>query len=65
MSKDLSSRLEFRVQKELKEAFLHICERQDRDGAQMLREFMRDYVKKNSQIDLFSPAKKRSGSPTK
>jgi hypothetical protein len=33
--------------------FLQIAKEQDRDGAQLIRDFMRDYVKTNAQGDIF------------
>ena len=39
--------LRIRVQRDLREAFLEVCRAQDRPAAQVLREFMRTYVKKS------------------
>ena len=39
--------LRIRVQKELRDAFLSACRAQDKPAAQVLREFMRDYVRGN------------------
>jgi hypothetical protein len=36
--------LRIRVQRELREQFLDACRLQDKPAAQVLREFMRDYV---------------------
>jgi Ribbon-helix-helix protein len=36
--------LRIRVQRELREQFVEICRAQDKPAAQVLREFMRDYV---------------------
>jgi hypothetical protein len=33
-----------RVEKKLRDEFLEICRRQDKPAAQVLREFMREYV---------------------
>lgn len=52
------SRYEIRVAKELKEAYLAAAKRNDRDGAQLIRDFMRDYVKQNAQQDLLTPPKR-------
>lgn len=41
------SRYEIRVEKALKEAYLAAAKANDRDGAQLLRDFMREYVKAN------------------
>lgn len=38
---------------DLKTMFLQIAKEQDRDGAQLIRDFMRDYVKINAQGDIF------------
>lgn len=37
--------LRIRVQRELREQFLEACRSQDKPAAQVLREFMRDYVR--------------------
>lgn len=42
MNKD--SGLRIRVQRELREQFLEACRTQDKPAAQVLREFMREYV---------------------
>ncbi|WP_428409079.1 hypothetical protein [Hyphococcus sp.] len=44
MKKD--SGLRIRVERELREKFLKLCQQQDRPAAQVLREFMRDYLAK-------------------
>ena len=36
--------LRIRVQRELREKFLEVCRAQDKPAAQVLREFMREYV---------------------
>ncbi len=36
--------LRIRVQRNLREQFLEVCRAQDKPAAQILREFMRDYV---------------------
>jgi len=36
--------LRIRVDRELREQFLVVCREQDRPAAQVIREFMRDYV---------------------
>lgn len=36
--------LRIRVQRELREQFLDVCRAHDKPAAQVLREFMRDYV---------------------
>ena len=39
--------LRIRVQRELREQFLEACKAQDKPAAQVLREFMREYVAAN------------------
>lgn len=39
--------LRIRVQKELREQFIEACRKQDKPAAQVLREFMRAYVKEH------------------
>ena len=36
--------LRIRVQRDLRERFLEVCRAQDKSAAQVLREFMREYV---------------------
>ena len=45
MNKDTGMRI--RVERELREEFLDICRAEDRPAAQVLREFMRNYVQKH------------------
>jgi len=45
--------LAIRIEPELKAAFVATAKSQDRTASQVLRNFMRDYVKKNGQTDLF------------
>jgi len=47
MIKDSGMRI--RVDKGLREAFLEVCKAQDKPAAQVLREFMRDYIKKSRE----------------
>jgi predicted transcriptional regulator len=42
-----------RVDSDLKDAFLSAAQSQDRTASQLIRDFMRDYVKKHGQRDLF------------
>lgn len=42
MMKD--SGLRIRVQRDLRDKFLEVCRTQDKPAAQVIREFMRDYV---------------------
>jgi hypothetical protein len=43
--------LRIRVQRELRDQFLNACRAEDRPAAQVLREFMRDYVTRNTETD--------------
>jgi hypothetical protein len=54
MTKD--SALRIRVQRDLHDRFLEVCRGQDKPAAQVLREFMRDYVEEH---DLVKKAKSR------
>jgi len=38
------SGLRVRVERDLRERFLEICRQQDRPAAQVIREFMREYI---------------------
>ena len=40
--------LRIRIDRELREQFLKACQEEDKSAAQVLREFMRDYVKQSS-----------------
>lgn len=42
-----------RVETGLRDAFVSAAKSQDRTASQLLRDFMRDYVKKHGQRDLF------------
>jgi len=42
------SGLRIRVQRELRDKFLSVCQAQDKPAAQVVREFMREYVQKHS-----------------
>ena len=58
--------LRIRVQRSLREQFLEVCRAQDKPAAQILREFMREYVAEheavlpqdgqNTQNDALKPA---------
>lgn len=41
------SGLRIRVERELREKFLTICREQDKPAAQILREFMREYIQEH------------------
>lgn len=49
-----------RADENLISAFHHACSNTDTTASQAVRAFMRDYVKKNGQADLFSTQKKGS-----
>lgn len=42
------SGLRIRIERELREKFVEICREQDRPAAQVLREFMKKYVREHS-----------------
>jgi len=42
--------LRIRLQRELREEFLDACSEQDKPAAQVLREFMREYVQKTKAL---------------
>jgi len=42
------SGLRIRVERELREKFLALCREQDKPAAQVIREFMRDYINENA-----------------
>lgn len=63
--------LRIRIQRELRDAFLAACRVDDKAAAQVLREFMRDYVRQHQQADgeadqerAGAKAKGRGGRPT-
>lgn len=43
-----------KLDKDLKESFQQVCKIQDTDVSKEIRAFMRDYVRKNGQGDLFN-----------
>lgn len=51
MEKDVQ--FAFRVEAPLREQFVYICKGMDRPAAQVLREFMREYVMEHIQSPLF------------
>lgn len=53
------ARYEIRLPNSLKTAFLSSTKANDRDGSQMVRDFIRDYVKAHSQGDLLASIKPR------
>lgn len=53
------SQLPVRVEQELKNSFIAACKSQDSTASQELRKFMRDYVNKHSQLQLFKTSVKK------
>ncbi len=51
MEKDVQ--FAFRVEAILREQFVRTCKSMDRPAGQVLREFMRDFVKRHVQAPLF------------
>lgn len=55
------SGLRIRVQRDLRDRFLEVCRAQDKPAAQVIREFMRDYVERQDRTQE-SPAKRQERS---
>lgn len=55
--------LRIRVQKELREQFLAACRAQDKPAAQVLREFMRDYVRRHPSDPALNERKSSRSGP--
>lgn len=49
-----------KLDKDLKESFQQVCKMQDTDVSKEIRAFMRDYVRKNGQGDLFKGTKRKA-----
>lgn len=47
--------LRIRVQRELRDQFLEVCRAQDKPAAQVLREFMREYVSERLEVSDQQP----------
>lgn len=47
-------RLNVRADASLIDAFITCCEANDRTASQVVRDYMRDYVKRHGQTELFS-----------
>jgi hypothetical protein len=47
--------LRIRVERDLRDSFLDTCRKQDRPAAQVIREFMREYVANNAQSEVRTP----------
>lgn len=58
MTKDSGFRI--RVQRELREKFLEICRDQDKPAAQVLREYMREYVAEHDAVNEDVEGRKKS-----
>jgi len=57
MTKD--SGLRIRVQRDLRDSFLDACRAQDKPAAQVIREFMRDYVERHGRTVAGRRAKEK------
>lgn len=53
----MESTFTFRVDSALKKAFEQAAKSTDRSGSQLLRDFMREYVKRHAQGDLLADKK--------
>lgn len=51
--------LRIRVQRDLREAFVEACQAQDKPAAQVLREFMRDYIRQHATGVRAKPLRNR------
>lgn len=49
--------LPIKLDSELKDAFISVCNSQDSTASQEIRKFMKDYIRKNNQPDLWSSKK--------
>ena len=47
--------LRIRIQRDLREQFLEACRAEDKSAAQVLREFMRDYVREKITNEMQAP----------
>ena len=50
--------LRIRVQRDLREQFLKVCRAQDKPAAQIIREFMREYVAEHKTEDAAQTTRK-------
>ena len=53
--------LRIRVQRDLREKFLEVCRAQDKPAAQVLREFMREYVAGHETANDDNANQRKSG----
>lgn len=49
--------LPIKIDEDLKKAFISACRSNDSDASKEIRKFIRDYVSRNSQQDLFKGKK--------
>lgn len=54
------SGLRIRIERDLREKFLAACREQDRPAAQVIREFIREYVATNQNVPASSKEDKRN-----
>lgn len=59
MGKDVGLRI--RLERALRDQFMNACRDQDRPAAQVIREFMREYVTKHSSLDTHDDYRNRFG----
>lgn len=59
MEKDAGFRI--RVERDLRDKFIEVCRAQDRPAAQVVRDFMRQYIKDNTVANGTSAAKRNKG----
>ena len=57
MTESKTKMLTAKVDENLLKAFKYACENQDTTASQAVRAFMRDYVRKHGQADLFKQSK--------
>lgn len=63
MEKDVQ--FAFRVEAQLREQFVRTCKGIDRSAGQILREFMREFVRDNVQASLFDAAANQNNNQTR
>lgn len=59
IEKDAGFRI--RVERELRDKFVDVCRAQDRPAAQVIRDFMRNYIKDNAVANDTNAAQKNEG----
>lgn len=57
------SGLRIRVQRDLRERFLAVCQAQDKPAAQVIREFMREYIQEHATAADGKPRRNTERSP--